>query len=62
VKENGMEEKKELRIEEIEAETITELPDRPMMENGTTIIQTIIVVIFNLGGGGGGGAGGSNVI
>jgi hypothetical protein len=57
-----MEEKKELRVEVIEVETITELPDRPMMENGTNILNTVLVILFNLGGGGGGGAGGSNVI
>ena len=55
-----MEEKKELRVEVIEVETITELPDRTMMN--TNIVNTVLAILFNLGGGGGGGAGGVNVI
>ena len=56
-----MEEKKELRVEVIEVETITELPDRTMMDTNS-ILNTVLVILFNLGGGGGGGAGGINVI
>jgi hypothetical protein len=56
VKENDME-KKVLSVEEIEAQTLIELPDRPQTDN---IITTIVIILFNLGGGGGGGAGGNS--
>jgi hypothetical protein len=52
-----MEEKKTLSIEEIEAQCLVELPDRPQTDN---IVTTIIIILFNLGGGGGGGAGGNS--
>jgi hypothetical protein len=57
LKENNMEEKKTLSIEEIEAQCLVELPDRPQTDN---IVTTIIIILFNLGGGGGGGAGGNS--
>jgi hypothetical protein len=50
-----MEEKKVLSIEEIEEQTLLELPDRSQ----TDIVTNLLALIFNLGGGGGGGAGGS---
>jgi hypothetical protein len=57
LKENNMEEKKTLSIEEIEAQCLVELPDRPLTDN---IVTIILVILFNLGGGGGGGAGGGS--
>ena len=51
-----MEEKKTLTTEEIEAQCLVELPERPLPDN---IVTTIVIIIFNLGGGGGGGVGGS---
>jgi hypothetical protein len=62
MKGNLMEEKKEekkvLSIEDIESQTLLELPDRSQ----TDIVATIVAILFNLGGGGGGGAGGSNFL
>jgi hypothetical protein len=52
-----MEEKKVLSVEEIEAQCLVELPDRPQMHN---IVTTLFAILFNLGGGGGGGAGGNS--
>jgi hypothetical protein len=56
LKENNMEEKKVLSVEEIEAQTLIELPGRPQMD----IVTTLFAILFNLGGGGGGGAGGNS--
>jgi hypothetical protein len=43
-------EKKELSLEEIEAQTLIDLPNRPQMD----IVTTLVALLFNLGGGGGG--------
>jgi hypothetical protein len=53
-----MEEKKVLSVEEIEAQCLVELPDRPQMDYN--IVTTLFAILFNLGGGGGGGAGGNS--
>jgi hypothetical protein len=58
LKENSMEEKKTLSIEEIEAQCLVELPDRAQMD----ILTTIVLLLFNLGGGGGGEAGGGIIV
>jgi hypothetical protein len=52
-----MQEKKLLSIEEIESQTLLDLPDRPAMQV-VTVIQTFLILIFNLGGGGAGGSSG----
>jgi hypothetical protein len=57
LKEIHMEEKKVLSIEEIEAQYLVELPDRPQTDN--IIITTFVLIILNLGGGGGGAGGGA---
>jgi hypothetical protein len=60
LKENGMEERKVLSLEEIESQTLMELPDRPLLGDPIVVIVTnFLVLIFNLGGGGGGGGGGN---
>ena len=55
--EEKIQEKKELSAEEIEAQTLLELPDRSQ----TDVITTIVALLLNLGGGGGGGGGGGRL-
>jgi hypothetical protein len=60
-----MQEKKLLSVEEIDSQTLLDLPDRSAMQI-LSPVQQLLALIFNLGGGGaggssgGGGAGGGN--